>query len=161
MAIMAKSLAAVIAWFGNLSGRTLEGNYMKRIIIDFIPHYKQRYDTVGDYGETKDYIWFKITEFPFHPVRSIAILIHEIWEFFRNRQTGCPPEMVDKFDLAHPELDDPGLSKDAPYHKNHMEADVLERQCIIWSGDDWIDYEDAINKLEKPGGDNASPNPNT
>ena len=120
---------------------------MKRIVIDFVPQYKQDYETVGNYGETDHNIWFKITDFPDHPEYSIAILLHEIWEFYRNQQEGISIEAVDAFDYSHPELDDPGFSKEAPYHKTHMEADVIERQYIIASGGDWVDYEEAVNSL--------------
>lgn len=122
---------------------------MKRIIIDFVEQNEQNYDTVGDYGETEEHIWFKITKFKDKPAYSVAILLHEISEFFRNKQEGISIESVDAFDYGHPELDDPGLSKEAPYHKTHMEADAIERLFIVLSKEDWIDYEEAINALFK------------
>jgi len=126
---------------------------MKRIVVDFIPQHKHKYKTVGNYGETKEEIWFEITDFPNKPAYSIAILLHEIWEFYRNRQEGISIEDVDAFDLSHPELDDPGLSSNAPYHKTHMEADVIERAFIIFSKEDWVEYEKAINDLFPEGDD--------
>lgn len=120
---------------------------LKRIVIEFVPQYKQNYATLGDYGECEHNVWFKITEFKDKPAYSIAILLHEILEFYRNKQLGITIEEVDKFDLSHPELDDPGLSKEAPYHKTHMEADAIERLAILFFGEDWVDYEEAINKL--------------
>jgi hypothetical protein len=120
---------------------------MKRIVIEFVPQHRQNYDSVGDYGETDHNIWFKITAFPDNPGYSIAILLHEILEFYRNKQEGITIAAVDAFDYGHPELDDPGLSKEAPYHKPHMEADTIERLAILFFGEDWVDYEAAINKL--------------
>jgi hypothetical protein len=117
----------------------------KRIVIDFVPQTEQRYATVGDYGEKDDVIWFKITRLS--GLRSIYALIHEIWEKFRKDRDGVSDEAVDAFDMSHPELDDPGLSREALYHKQHMESDVLERACCVMAGDDWVDYEAEINRL--------------
>lgn len=121
---------------------------MKPITVYFVEQADQRYPTVGDYYETESGIWFKITRFD-NPAYSLAILLHELHEFFRNKQLGISVREVDTFDFAHPELDDPGLSPDAPYHKTHMEADAIERLSIVLSGADWVDYEAAIKELFK------------
>ncbi len=121
---------------------------MKNINIQFIDQKYQRFNNigqVGDYWETDTSIEFRITKFD-NPAYSYAILLHELHEKFRNNQLGIKDEDVDAFDSAHPELDDPGLSKEAPYHKTHMEADCIERQYIVSSGNDWVDYEAAIEK---------------
>lgn len=120
---------------------------MKRIVIDFVPQHLQRYETVGDYGENEHNVWFRITAFPNNPGYSIAVLLHEILEFYRNKQEGISIEDVDNFDLSHPELDDPGLSLDAPYHKTHMEGDAIERLAILFFGEDWVKYEQAITEV--------------
>jgi hypothetical protein len=120
---------------------------LKPIRIEFVPQHRQRYASVGDYWEKENEYVFSITEFPDNPEYSVAILQHELHEFFRNKQLGIKIEDVDKFDLEHPELDDPGLSKEAPYHKTHMESDAIERLSIIFSGGDWVDYETAIDRL--------------
>lgn len=121
---------------------------MKRIVIEFVPQHKQRIPgQVGDYGETEHNIWFRITAFPEKPMYSVAILLHEIHEFYRCKQDGVNVEDIDAFDLAHPELDDPGFSPDAPYNRQHREADVLERACLAMAGESWTEYETAIKKL--------------
>ena len=119
---------------------------MKEVRIKFISAAEQKYPTLGNYGEASDHVWFEITKFD-NEDYSIAVLIHEIWEFYRNKKEGISVASVDKFDLSHPELDDPGLSKEAPYHKTHMEADAVERLYIIQSGNDWVDYEAAAEKI--------------
>jgi hypothetical protein len=122
---------------------------MKDINIKFIPQSEQRYRTVGDYWETDTSIEFRITELP-NPTHSFAILLHELHEKFRNNQLGILDADVDAFDCGPgADLDDPGLSPAAPYHKTHMEADALERLFIVLSGDDWIEYEAALNELFK------------
>jgi hypothetical protein len=116
--------------------------------VKFIPQSEQRFSEigqVGDYWETETSIEFRITELD-NPAYSYAILLHELHEKFRNNQLGIKDEDVDAFDLAHPELDDPGLSPEACYHKTHMESDALERLFIILAGADWTAYEAAIEK---------------
>lgn len=121
---------------------------MKRIVIEFVPQHKQNYDTVGDYGENEHNVWFRITDFLDKPAYSVAVLLHEILEFYRNKQLGITVAEVDAFDLGPGKnLDEPGLSPDAPYHKTHMEADAIERLAILFFGEDWIEYEAAIAKL--------------
>lgn len=118
----------------------------KKINIEFIPQALQRIPgQVGDYWETETTVEFRITRLA-DPAYSMAILIHELHEKFRNDQLGIPDAAVDEFDITHPELDDPGLSPEAPYHKTHMEADALERLFIVLSGADWCAYESAIDK---------------
>lgn len=124
---------------------------MKDINIKFIEQKDQRFDSVGqvgDYWETPDSIEFRVTRFD-NPAYSMAIALHELHEKFRNDQLGIKDADVDQFDIDHPELDDPGLSLDACYHKTHMEADAIERLFIVLSGNDWVEYEAAVNDLFK------------
>ena len=123
---------------------------MKSINIQFIDQKYQRFndvEQVGDYRETDTSIEFRITKLP-NPAHSMAILIHELVEKFRNDQLGITDASVDAFDSGPgADLDDPGLSPDAPYHKTHMEADTIERLFIILTGNDWIEYEAALDAL--------------
>jgi len=123
---------------------------MKDINIKFILQEEQRFndvEQVGDYWETETSIEFRITKLD-NPAYSMAIALHELVEKFRNDQLGIKDEDVDAFDSGPgAELDDPGLSPDAPYHKTHMEADAIERTFIIFSGNDWAEYEASLDKL--------------
>jgi hypothetical protein len=123
---------------------------MKDINIKFIPQSEQRFNDVqqvGDYWETDTSIEFRITELP-NQAYSMAIALHELVEKFRNDQLGIADADVDAFDSGPgADLDDPGLSPDAPYHKTHTEADVIERAFIIFSGNDWAEYEQVLNDL--------------
>ena len=130
--------------------------FPKRIEIEFIPQSEHRYDTVGDYGtnENGDW-WFKITQ----PedlgggdkggTRAMAVLLHELAEKLIKDHEGVSDEVVDAFDISGSgaDLDDPGLDPGAPYHSQHMKADVIERAFIVMAGDDWVEYEGAINAL--------------
>ena len=120
---------------------------MKPIRIDFIKQSEQNYDTVGNYGETEHEIWFEITELS-DPLYSVAILLHELHEFYRNKDLGTTIEEIDKFDMVdHPELEEPGDDPRAPYHKQHLEASVIERACLAMAGRSWSDYEQEIENL--------------
>ena len=125
---------------------------MKDINIKFIPQSEHRPvdmigQTVGDYWETENSIEFRITQFD-NPSYSQAIALHELIEKFRNNQLSITDVSVDAFDSGPgADLDDPGMSPDAPYHKPHTEADVIERLFIVLSGNDWVEYEAAIDNL--------------
>ncbi len=120
---------------------------MKSLVVNFIPQAAQRIPgQIGDYFETDGAVVFRITRFS-NPAYSFAVLLHELHERFRNGQFDIRDEDVDAFDLKHPELDDPGLDPRAPYHATHMEADALERLFIVLTGNDWIEYEAAVNAL--------------
>ena len=127
---------------------------MKPIYVEFIEQSQHRYSTCGDYFHEPDRIVFRITRFD-NPIYSMAILIHELWEELRTRQAGIKEEDITRFDIESG-LDDPGLSPDAPYHKQHMESDALERFCIVMGGADWVEYEEALDKLFTTEGTNAA-----
>lgn len=126
---------------------------MKDINIKFIPQSEQRFndvEQVGDYWETDTSIEFRITKMP-NTAHSQAIALHELVEKWRNDQLGIKDADVDAFDSGPgADLDDPGLSPEAPYHRTHMEADTIERLYIIFSGNDWIEYEKALDELFEP-----------
>lgn len=123
---------------------------MKDINIKFIPQSEQRFndvEQVGDYWETDTSIEFRVTVLD-NPAYSMAVALHELVEKFRNDQLGITDASVDAFDSGPgADLDDPGLSLDAPYHKTHMEADCIERAFILMTGNDWVEYENALNSL--------------
>jgi hypothetical protein len=82
-----------------------------------------------------------------------AIMIHELVEKALNDRYGIPDCAVDAFDMGEgADLDEPGEDPRAPYHANHMKADSMEREFILYAGEDWIEYGDAIEALF-PGGE--------
>lgn len=120
---------------------------MKRLRVDFIPQEDQRIPgQVGDYFDTHDAVVFRISETG-NPLFNLAILLHEIWEWHRTQEAGIPISAIDEFDRTHPELDDPGFNPRAPYHKEHCEADAIERVAVALGGRTWSDYEEAVNAL--------------
>jgi hypothetical protein len=120
---------------------------MKRIRVDFVEQSIQRYPTVGDYVECNAFVNFRITDMH-NPIYSAAILLHELVEKILNDRDGIPDSDVDAWDFGEgADLPDPGLDPRAPYHRNHMIADAIERSFIALAGEDWVRYEEAIDKL--------------
>ena len=120
-------------------------NKLKDVHIKFIPQSEQRpFAQYGDYWETEGSIEIRITIYA-NPSYSQAIAIHELIEKWRNNQIGIKDSDVDQFDKDHPELNDPGWSLDAPYNRTHSEADIFERLFINLSGNNWIEYEKALD----------------
>ncbi len=124
---------------------------MKDINIKFIPQSEQRYQTIGDYWETDSSIEVRITKLS-KPVFSMAALIHELWELFRAKEAQIPFALIDVFDMNYDYengkyKEDVGLDPEAPYHKQHMESDALERTCLVIAGEDFIEYDNEVGKL--------------
>ena len=132
--------------------------------IETIPHYSQRYNTVGDfYYKHMNEMMLKISDFsPAVNQRSFAfdgedvaaaerlefcVLIHELCEAFLCHQAGIKFEDIDAFDLAHEDENDPGSNIEAPYHSQHMLAAEAERFIAQILNVDWEEYENAVSKL--------------
>lgn len=122
---------------------TIQLKDIKKVNIEFIPHKNQRYETSGDYWiDDDDTIQFRISIFE-NPFYALYILIHEIAEFWRVMRKGISVKDIDKFDMDHPELDDPGMSMEAPYHDEHMRSITIER--IMYMQDGGTDFEEYYN----------------
>jgi len=120
--------------------------HLPDIYIKIINHSKQAYDTCGDYWVTKKGNWtFRVSQM--RPEYSMAILIHELFEMLDTQLKGIKEEDITKFDIESG-LDDPGFSKEAPYHISHMSAERIEKLVIKEFGLRWKEYEECINKLK-------------
>jgi hypothetical protein len=124
---------------------------MKNIRIEFVPHIECRNNQIGDYGEDEKGLWFKIANDLGNINYSWACMLHELVEKRLKDQDGITDKMVDEWDETHLELDDPGLHPDSPYHRYHMMADSIEREFILYAKEDWIEYEAAIDLVQKEG----------
>lgn len=77
---------------------------------------------------------------------NFLVLMHAFVEQYLCHKHKITDEQVTKFDMDHPEMDDPGNSEEAPYHKEHMIANDIESALSVALGVKWIDYETAIDK---------------
>lgn len=111
-----------------------------------VPHRQQRYDTAGDYQETVMGWQVFISKLPDWRYEFLVAL-HELAEMALTKHHGVPWEVIDKFDMDHPELDDPGACKHAPYHLEHMDAEKLERLAAHMLEVEWDEYQIALDAL--------------
>jgi hypothetical protein len=111
-----------------------------------VPHNLQRYDTAGDYIDTPMGWRVFLSKLPNWRMEA-CLFIHEFVEMVTTRHNGISWEEIDRFDMDNPELDDPGACKKAPYHKEHMAAERIEKELCLLLGLKWEDYQKALDEL--------------
>ena len=122
---------------------------LNRYNIAVIPHSAQRYNTVGDYYTAhSDLVKVRISELQ-NADYEFLIMIHELVESYLCAKRGISEAQIDTFDVEHSELDEPGLSEDAPYHKEHMFATSIEQFIAHELGVDWTHYEEALQRISE------------
>lgn len=77
---------------------------------------------------------------------NFLVLMHALVEQYLCHKHKITDEQVTGFDMAHPEMDDPGEDPKAPYHKQHQIANDIESTLSVALGVKWFDYETAIDK---------------
>ncbi len=122
-----------------------------RIIIETIPHQSHRYSTVGDYYVLGDGTrMIRVSELPDERM-SLLIALHELIEQALTEARGIPEGEIAAFDTAvpadSPYAEDPGHDPAAPYHREHVFAECIERLMAAELGVNWQDYEKAIEAL--------------
>ncbi len=115
------------------------------ILIKTIPHDEQRYDTVGDW-EDREILYISVSRLGNWRYEA-AVAIHELVEALGCRDKGITSEQVDAFDNAYDGDGEPGHDPQAPYHKQHEFATMIERQIIDMFGLDWEQYDAAVSAL--------------
>jgi hypothetical protein len=131
---------------------------MLHIYIDTIPHDEQRYPTVGDYwhpvlpGGTMT-TEIKVSDMG-NPDYEFLVALHEQIEAHLCMKRGISDEAITSFDIKFENertdnmlFDEPGNSKDAPYHKEHVFATSIEKLVAAEIGVSWDDYDTAVNSL--------------
>jgi|SRR5882724_5979617 len=121
--------------------------------IHTIPHEAQRYDTVGDYWREGVHDEIRISNLPDDRM-EFCIMLHELIEDFLCKSRGIDEEThIKPFDIAFEQarirenLEEPGDDPSAPYHKEHVFAEGIERQIAEELGLSWDDYTEAVNAL--------------
>ena len=123
------------------------------ITIKTIPYREQRYETCGDYflapdGSTQ----FRVNEMG-NADYEFLVSIHEQIEEHLTRRRGLKEPDIMAFDLAwekereegkHGDDEEPGHDLRAPYHKEHVMAENIERMIALEMGVDWNAYGKAV-----------------
>lgn len=116
------------------------------VTIRVIPHEDQRYKTCGDwfYGNGDLVVCVSDTG----DWRSNTLVaVHELVEALLCKDV-ISQEAVDKFDMEHPELDDPGDDPRAPYQFEHCFATSVERMLAAALKYPWRLHEERLSKLD-------------
>ena len=79
-----------------------------------------------------------------------CVLVHELIELLLCRHRGISWASIDDFDMSHPELDDPGSCKRAPYHKEHVFATKVEKMLCALFSMNWTAYDQSFSKMKYP-----------
>lgn len=116
-----------------------------RIVIETVPAAAQRYETLGDWIPNGDELLIRVTDMGDDRM-NMLIAFHELIEAELCTQRGIPEEVVLQFDLDHPDLADPGSDPRAPYQREHLFAEKLERLFCEEMGIAWTDYEAACDQ---------------
>lgn len=128
-----------------------------KIVIEVIPHGTQRYETCGDWFRTviKDEATLHVLCSKLDPsidpnnLMALCVGYHELTEALACLANGVFERDVDEFDLKWEGPGEPGESRRAPYHNQHLFAMVQEKRLLVGMGFFWSVYEKTINKLFK------------
>ena len=118
-----------------------------KIIIETVPHTSQRYNTIGDWQWDGDTLQIKVSEMGDWR-REFLVGIHELIETILCKQDGVTEEEVDKFDLSHPEIHEPGDEPDCPYSQQHNLAMLIETLLMFKLSVNQKEYEDKMEHLQ-------------
>ncbi len=123
---------------------------MNPILIDFVKHSDQRYDTCGD--------WKDIDMQPYEARVRVSIMkdwrfmvliaVHELCEWAICKQQHVTEQQVDAFDLSWKGRGEPGDAPYAPYHRAHQIATRIEKILSDALDVDWLAYDRAIRRLK-------------
>lgn len=111
-----------------------------------IPHKSQRYETCGDWRFLPGGLHVSISSTG-NDFSDMLVAIHEIVEAYLCDANGVSEKEVDMFDMGHPELNEPGEDQRAPYHLQHVTAEIVERIVAQAAGVNWQEHCDRIDKL--------------
>ena len=79
---------------------------------------------------------------------SALVMVHELVEMILTKHRNVSWKAIDKFDMDHPELDDPGCDPRAPYYAEHMFAMRVEKMLASLLGVEWKEYNKSFSRLK-------------
>ena len=125
---------------------------LDRVVIDFIPHKRQRYPTVGDWLYRNGTLHIHVSKMH-DPRYQQLVALHELVEVLLCSWRGILPKQVDDFDKAFEakrkkgNVDEPGDDLKAPYRHEHFFATSLERLMAAELGVSWPAYDKTVANL--------------
>ncbi len=128
----------------------MAGKHLPRIEAEVIPHRKERYNTPDDYYKKGNKAIFKISKFKDKDYEFL-MLVHALVEWYLTEKRGISEKIISRFDREHLKLDDPGRNKKAPYRKEHMFAEKIEKIISKELGADWKNYCENFREILAKG----------
>jgi hypothetical protein len=119
-----------------------------KIIIETVAH--QRYRTVGDWQVKPDGLHVTVSKMSDQRYEFL-IGMHEAIEAYLAVHAGKSPAAVDRFDRAYEakrklgDDSEPGDDPRAPYNKQHVFAERIERLLVTELGVDWSAYDREVS----------------
>ena len=109
------------------------------------PMNTMRYSTLGDYYDVvkspDGFKNFLVEVADTHNLDyNFLIGLHELVEYYLCNKRGIKDKKITGFDIAHLDAEDPGRLKEAPYHKEHMFAEKIEKLMCKELGIPWKKY---------------------
>jgi hypothetical protein len=124
---------------------------IRTVTIHVIPPAAMRYATVGDWQLRQEGrgLALKISVADSGAWRTdLLVALHELVEAVLCHDAGITAAQVDAWDNGPGKaMDDPGESPQAPYHRQHMFAEALERRVAEQLGVRWADHELLIDAI--------------
>lgn len=112
-----------------------------KTVIQSVQKEEHRYDTDGDYFVQDGVLNIRVTKQKDWR-HEFLIALHELIEEATTRNLGIKEEDIMAFDTGPlgGKSDDPGAMMEAPYHKQHVFAENIERLVAGELGIDWVEY---------------------
>lgn len=119
-----------------------------KVIILTIPIHDQRYPTAGDWEFEGNALTIRVSDTG-DPRSNMLVALHELVEAVLCNWHGITQSVVDAWDIHGPgaELDEPGDHVAAPYHKEHVLAEIVERLVAQSFPISWKEHEENILTL--------------
>ena len=117
--------------------------------IKSIPHPEQRYDTAGDYVQYENLATEIYVSRLASRSQMYLVVIHELVELALCERRKIGMEEIDDWDMGEGKDSlNPGDDPKAPYHREHVFAENIERLVAAELGIEWAAYCRAIDELE-------------
>jgi hypothetical protein len=119
-----------------------------KIIIETVEH--QRYPTAGDWQVKPDRLHITVSSMSDRRYEFL-LGMHEVIEAYLALHAGVSPAAVDAFDEAYEakrkkgDASEPGDDPKAPYHKQHVFAEKIERLLARQLKVDWSAYDREVS----------------
>jgi hypothetical protein len=117
--------------------------------MNVIPHQQQRYDTPGDWllDVNTDTLVINVSFLGDWKMEA-CLGVHEYIEAVRCMADRIDQTLVDAWDLNFKGKGEPGDDPNAPYHRQHVQASIVERTLARQLGVDWSKYEQKLEELK-------------